>query len=44
MDDLTMEEIVRYNGLCIVGYDCEDCPAKDTCKPDKFPFAEADEE
>jgi len=40
MDDLTIEEIVKYEGLCAVGFECKDCPDRDTCKPDEFPFEE----
>jgi len=27
-DSLTMEEIIRYNGLCIFGFSCEDCSGR----------------
>jgi len=31
MDDLTIEEIVKYEGWCVVGFECKDCPGRDTC-------------
>jgi len=40
MDDLTIKEIVKYEGLCAVGFECEECPAKDICKPDEDVFEE----
>lgn len=37
-DDLTIEEIVKYEGLCAVGFECWNCPDWDTCRPDKLPL------
>ena len=31
-DSLTIEEIVRYEGLCAVGFTCEDCPGRERCR------------
>ena len=30
-DDLTIEELIKYNGFCILGFECENCPMKDVC-------------